>query len=293
MSRLHVEELRMSMHQQGMSISCDESDFNHMHGSYFCGRWWDMQTHEVPVLSKENITWLSYRDGFWPSKYEPPPLAQLFWNGNSHPDGRAHRLLAKTVIFALAKLIEAAQLPQICGSDRDESTSSWLGCFSPLWRLSALNSTSARFEPAVISGPWEFSSFRPGKYGWNIKLSASAVQGLCDRNETYNSSITFAVQLPKSSRELNLQLSYVRSSDPMWGSAIVRVNNSPRIVVNAFDADRRETQYDYKQISLGRVDALQLTILVEEGNTCPRGTTHGFMWRLTSLKVCEDMTWSR
>ncbi len=285
-----IEELRMSMDHHGMSISCEERNFNIMNGWYYCERWWDMQTHAVPVLMKENVTWLSYRDGFWPSKYEPPPNAKLFWNGNSHPDGRVHKLLAKAIIFALAKLIEAAQVPQICSRDRDES-SAWLGCFSPLWRLSALNSTSAGFEPVQTSGPWEFSSFRAGKYAWNIKLSASDVQGLCDRNQTYNSSITFAAQLPKSSRELNLQLSYVRSSDPMWGSAIVRINDLPRIVINSFDADRRETVYTYEQISLGRVDAIQLTISVEKENICVRGTTHGLMWSLTSLKVCEDMSW--
>ena len=61
--------------------------------------------------------------------------------------------------------------------------------------------------------------------------------------------------------------------------------------MNFFDADHRATVYTYEQISLGRVDAIQLTISVEKENICVRGTTHGFMSSLTSLKVCEDMIW--
>ena len=110
-----IEELRVAKDVKAdMEAHCTENDRNEKHGFFWCGRWWDMQTHAVPVLDWLNVTYISYRDGFWPQKFDVPESLPLYWNGLSHPDHKGHRLLAKLTMFLLGSVMMDARLAE-CG----------------------------------------------------------------------------------------------------------------------------------------------------------------------------------
>jgi hypothetical protein len=84
---------------EGASISC-------CNGVGICRKWYEMSDFVGITLTKLRIPSVSYRDLVWPDYYHPPEHLDLYWNGLSHPDYKAHQLFAKLLAFAFMQQIK-------------------------------------------------------------------------------------------------------------------------------------------------------------------------------------------
>lgn len=78
-------------------------------GYLWCKRWWLMQDSVAKALKSFQIPFASYRDLVWPAYASPPKALPQFWNGLSHPDYKAHNLIAKLMTFAFMMQFREAQ----------------------------------------------------------------------------------------------------------------------------------------------------------------------------------------
>eukprot|EP01035_Chromulina_nebulosa_P020759 gene20759-26917_t len=105
-------------------------------GYYWCMSHWNMSDYVVPTLNLFGVPYISYRDLFWPN-YENNSLVRLYWNGNSHPDMRTHKMFAKMVSFLFFMQLNES----IAESHQDGSSGK---CSSPHGSPSSYHSASAR-----------------------------------------------------------------------------------------------------------------------------------------------------
>ena len=78
-------------------------------GNYqYCQRWWEMQDFSAMTFNKLKIPFVSYRDLVWPDYAHPPPNLPVLWNGRSHPDFKAHRLIGKLIAFGFMMQLKDA-----------------------------------------------------------------------------------------------------------------------------------------------------------------------------------------
>ncbi|RYH26464.1 SGNH/GDSL hydrolase family protein, partial [archaeon] len=68
-------------------------------GVVACKRWWEMSDYVARVLHEYKIPYISYKELTWPVLESPPPILDQYWNGLSHPDYKAHALMAKLIAF--------------------------------------------------------------------------------------------------------------------------------------------------------------------------------------------------
>jgi hypothetical protein len=119
-------------HQAFRTANHDYNDINkhcpeeHSHGTccngfYFCKRWWDMQDFVGIALNRLGVPFMSYRDLIWPSYENPPSTLDIWWNGMSHPDYKAHRMIAKLLAFGFMMQVKDAHGATHCTSEGDNS----------------------------------------------------------------------------------------------------------------------------------------------------------------------------
>jgi hypothetical protein len=90
-------------------------------GFYFCKRWWDMQDFVGIALNRLGVPFMSYRDLIWPSYENPPGTLDIWWNGMSHPDYKAHRMIAKLLAFGVMMQVKDAHGATHCTAEGDNS----------------------------------------------------------------------------------------------------------------------------------------------------------------------------
>eukprot|EP01040_Poterioochromonas_malhamensis_P001846 gene1846-1978_t len=93
-------------------------------GEMFCHRWWEMQDFVSIALKKYHIPFVSYRDLVWPDYNHPPDTLSQFWNGMSHPDEKAHALLAKLFAYGMMMQLKESHHYDInnhCSDSREKS----------------------------------------------------------------------------------------------------------------------------------------------------------------------------
>ena len=67
-----------------------------------------MQDFVAITLNKFKVPFVSYRDLVWPDYLNPPATLPVLWNGKSHPDKKAHSLIAKLVAFGFMMQLKEA-----------------------------------------------------------------------------------------------------------------------------------------------------------------------------------------
>ena len=236
-----IEELRVASTQKSdMKIHCTEEDRNEAHGIFYCGRWWDLQTHAEPVLRYHNISYISYRDGFWPNKFDVPSKVVRYWNGLSHPDIRGHRLLAKTAMFLLGRMIldSHSAVHEISLDKPTRTVGPARFVFMYDWTLgpTGVLNTSVTDGPKITGFGWTYKEYKPRKKSWTLDISAEGVSRACrifDLNRVNSSVglISFHLSAMESLNQTcgdKFVLTYIRGHDPVWGTvnAVVQPTNA-------------------------------------------------------------------
>jgi len=229
-----IEELRLAKNvRHDMEGHCSDEDRNEVNGYFYCGRWWDMQTHAEPVLRWSNISFISYRDGFWPVKFDPPNSMTRYWNGLSHPDARGHRLLAKTVLYLVANLMIDAMENNFYYTCRksDQVLTIDEPVFAYDWSISRggvsskFNDSGLGIEPDTISSEWLYEEWSRKKFGWVLNVTSEKFAHSCDAAQLSLPFTTISFTLPqKLPQKLvcgnKFELTYIRGHASSWGTAV-------------------------------------------------------------------------
>lgn len=72
----------------------------------WCHNWWHVATIQQTVYRELGIPYFSYRDAIWPFLHTPVDSLTIKWNGESHPDGYAHRLMAMGLLKLITMVCE-------------------------------------------------------------------------------------------------------------------------------------------------------------------------------------------
>jgi hypothetical protein len=212
------------------SISCCD-------GVSFCRKWYDMTDFVGITLKRLRVPSVSYRDLVWPTFFNPPNNLNLFWNGKSHPDYKAHQLMAKLIAYAFMIQVKDAHRSGHCSdgsvsanSDsryveqqhRDHSVMSL--CPNPLTLMAAVaddKSSRSSFKvltmlpstnsnkswkavPLVTmeSNGWKFFNDSKEKYGWLMICAKSEQPQLCSKGLSLQSDSS----IPNACDHLTLSL---------------------------------------------------------------------------------------
>ena len=229
-------------------------------GYYFCKKWWQMQDYVAIALHMYGVPYISYRDLAWPNYDIPPDNLNIWWNGMSHPDAKAHKLIGKMMAFAFYMQIKEAHRAEHCETDEharyvsadqfDESlrpvcetplTKMWAGDSQesqlqfetvPPSNIQAIDSLAAT-NPAM-SPPmgWRFFADSKNKYGWILQSDREQFSALC-ANEPGSppfcaaaqdaTVISFPVLFGPQPR---LQIAYLISYAPEMANARVWVDDA-------------------------------------------------------------------
>jgi hypothetical protein len=213
--------------QKDINGHCPDSYMTCCNGYYACKRWWDMQDFVAITLKKFHIPYVSYRDLVWPQYEQPPNTLPQFWNGMSHPDYRAHQLMAKLLSYGFMMQIKEAHHATYCGqnhtndndnnnlniqhhlhhgqayhahlySDRYVSLSSYDNTTKPLCPQ-PLSSMLATDQPSSVSSfplvtpmppmhSWQFYNDSKQKYGWIFETNQSMIHQICGTNNNNNNN---------------------------------------------------------------------------------------------------------
>lgn len=115
-------------------------------GFYYCKRWWDMQDFVGVALNSFGVPFMSYRDLAWPVFESPPDNLNVWWNGMSHPDAKAHKMIAKLLAYGFMMQVKDAHHSTQCTDSGDNSR--YCGIPAPLHFVKLL--TTVMFEcPSV------------------------------------------------------------------------------------------------------------------------------------------------
>jgi hypothetical protein len=203
-------------------------------GTFYCKRWWDMQDFVSIALNKLGVPFVSYRDLAWPVFEQPNPALDVWWNGMSHPDYRAHKLMAKLLAFGFMMQVKDAHVSTHCSPDGDQSryvSASEIDetikpiCATPLTAMHAgQGPETVMLIPAALpegANMWRFYNDSQLKYGWILDQTKEEIASKCPGGESWcahavNASvITFDIELGASPR---LQISFLKSQDGIMGN---------------------------------------------------------------------------
>jgi hypothetical protein len=225
-------------------------------GYTWCKKWYDMQDWVVIALKKYSVPFISYRDLVWPVYSKPPPDLPLFWNGLSHPDYKAHRLMAKLAAFAVLKQAKEARGKRSC-----RNGSSWryvneeIGdstvkriCPTPLTFQQAEdgNASSVASFQLVGKTEWKFFNDSRRKYGWIYETTRSDIQNICGSRNSWcpkavsASKISFLVEFGSTP---TLQLSFLKSYTDVMGTAVIWIDDRPDVNVSVASKWGRDVRY--------------------------------------------------
>lgn len=171
----HADEIAGHCPAANQSISCCGG------AGLFCKRWWDMSEYVASVLKEYKIPYVSYKELTWPDYWSPPDNLNLFWNGLSHPDYKAHALMAKLIALGFYTNIRASSHKHVeCAAgevqkyvqahQRDESIKPL--CPHPLTAMAGTDQADSVSSFALSGQPgkdWAFFSDSKQKYGYILQ----------------------------------------------------------------------------------------------------------------------------
>jgi len=230
-------------------------------GFLWCKRWWDMQDFVTLTLARFSIPYVSYRDLIWPVYNEPPPVLDQWWNGMSHPDYKAHKMMAKLIAFGVMMQVKEAHAATHCDNNEEHSryvSSSAIDktvqpiCATPKTFLyTGETPESVQNFPAVLSDgttidtvvssastgstgsgdavphtPWRYYNDSQLKFGWILALPQAEIERKCDGAKyctkvVEESVLSFKLKFGEFPR---LQISYLKSQDASMGTIKVRLS---------------------------------------------------------------------
>lgn len=181
-------------------------------GVFFCRRWWDMHDYVTGVLKKYHVPYVSYRDLVWPEYQKPANNLNLFWNGRSHPDYKAHQLISKLISYGFMMQIKEAHRAScedpahqryVSSALRDDSTRPI--CPTPLSQMLATDTDASKssFLVNTVGDSWRFYNESKNKFGWLLETNQTTLQSLCSGSDG-NSFCDAA--LPKHTLSLKVKL---------------------------------------------------------------------------------------
>ncbi len=210
-------------------------------GIMFCKRWWEMSSYVALVLKEYQVPHISYRDLTWPDYFHSSDQLEYFWNGLSHPDEKAHRLMAKLIAFGLYLSLKAAAHTTSCLNDTyhyiqpgqhddgiqplckhpitqmmatDEKTS------EASFRLAEIkNTASAGTGGSAVGGAWKFDSDSKQKYGYILRATKCTSDCLATESDR---TLSLAIEL---SEDPVIQIYYLKSFTEDMGVVSVWIDD--------------------------------------------------------------------
>lgn len=212
-------------------------------GFLWCKRWWDMQDFVAIPLTRFGVPFVSYRDLVWPVYDSPPPVLDQWWNGMSHPDRRAHKMMAKLIAFGVMMQVKEAHTATHCDGDEDHTRyvsstqidatiqpicATALTALHPGETLESVETFPAQLEdgrkvdpfavPPVT--PWRFLNDSQLKFGWILEVQQADTQAKCGGAKhcpkaTEESTLSFKLNFGASPR---LQISFLKSQGVTMGT---------------------------------------------------------------------------
>jgi hypothetical protein len=220
---------------EGQGTCCD--------GYLYCKKWYDMQDFVAQVLDEFKIPFVSYRDLVWPDYNHPSPNLPAFWNGLSHPDHKAHSLIAKMVAYGFGRQIVESHVIKHCNATEEryvipsrKDVSIRPVCASPLTNMQATEEASSihNFHLHAVTSyhkditiipahEWSYYNDSKNKYGWILNYSLKDMKGACPtldilksfECQNYSMQTTLSFQMEFGNEPI-LQVNYLKSySDEM------------------------------------------------------------------------------
>ncbi|KAJ1434318.1 hypothetical protein B484DRAFT_291843 [Ochromonadaceae sp. CCMP2298] len=235
-------------------------------GFVWCKRWWDMQDFVAIALHRYSIPFISYRDLAWPVYAEPPSDLNQWWNGMSHPDAKAHAMMAKMIAYAVGRQVKEAHM-QACDQSQgldpggqmryvaaDQADASVQPiCSTPLTQMRAgEDPQSVMFFQPLAPPPvvWKYYNDSQLKFGWILE-AGGAIE---------HSTISFKVLLGESPR---LQISFLKSYSPNMGKVAIWIDDfeDQKVYIDG----RWEMEQDYSVthvVTLSREPLVNISTLV-------------------------------
>lgn len=218
------------------------------HGEMFCKRWWEMQDFVGQTLRKYGIPFVSYRDLVWPVYEHPSHQLIHFWNGLSHPDHKAHSLIAKLIAFGFMSQLQDSNRVLHCTEETNQYTKAIANdntvkplCLQPLVKMAANDEKTSRstflLHPKDASKSdlettefhhWTYQADSRNKFGWIVKTTADDVRKIC-QGKTSCAEMIEQFDLPLavtvSADEPIIQVSYLKSYHENMGTVKIWLDN--------------------------------------------------------------------
>ena len=160
-----------------------------------------MQDFASVAFEKYQIPYISFRDLVWPEYNNPPETLPEIWNGMSHPDQRAHKLIAKLISYGFMMQLKESHTvrDEDCsltkkGKENEENPNSRYFnaantdptikpiCDTVLTQMMATDTPTSQDNFKLIDTPpstWRFYNDSKLKYGWILEFTKEDVRASC------------------------------------------------------------------------------------------------------------------
>lgn len=211
-------------------------------GTMICHRWWKMQEFVSQSLRRYKVPFASYRDLVWPEYTHPPGNLNDYWNGLSHPDYKAHALIAKILATAVMQMVKESHRA-VCTPNTDRYVTSITHdnstrplCMFPMTEMNANESPHSQqaFTVTHVGPAWRYYNDSRLKYGWILETNHTHVQTLCKDSNSQNSvdspcpeamsALTLSLRIKIAT---TLQIRYLRSYSAPMGTAKIWLDDTP------------------------------------------------------------------
>ena len=164
-------------------------------GYYWCMSHWNMTDYVVPTLNLFGVPYISYRDLFWPH-YENNSLVRLYWNGNSHPDVRTHKMFAKMVSFLFFMQLNESITESQLGERPGKCSSTLLhGNPSSYHPTTARNKSLSQLCPGRPSTFMHASDKYESIHNFKVPTTETTVQSIEFEDEIFNTTVQQKIDL--------------------------------------------------------------------------------------------------
>lgn len=247
-------------------------------GVMFCKKWWEMQDFVAIALQKYHVPFVSYRNLVWPDYNNPANNLNLFWNGLSHPDHKAHRLMAKLLSVGFMMQLRYAHRVDCTGPNKQQqyvSTASSdnsvrSACPKPLVSMMAGDSPTSvsSFDVASSGSYWRFYNESKNKFGWILETNKTSLQSECESSTWCEKALpkhTLSLRIKLSDENPVVQIRYLKSYASEMGSVKVWLDD------NVNDAVELNSKWDspYSVMHMATFSKEKLKV-----NTLLLGETH-------------------
>lgn len=298
--------------QREVQVHCPNDYTTCCEGVLFCRRWWEMHDFVTIALKKYHVPYMSYRNLVWPEYEHPASNLNLFWNGLSHPDYKAHKLMAKLLSVGFMMQLKHAHKIDCEDTSKQQYVSSSQvdntirsACPSPLVTMMAKDvpTSISTFNVSAVGDYWRFYSDSKNKFGWILETNKTSMDTECGANgnwcENARSRHTLALKIIMSSETPTVQLRFLRSYSPEMGSVKVWLDDkyneavelngkwdSPYSVMNLATLSTKKLEINSLMVGESHVTAMLTPgahVLRITGANMP---SDKFKWKLLGVTTC-------